>query len=85
MENSQTLYNWINLIISESHDSGNFYFCFRWLLIAFKREFSFSDIMRLWEVCVFYIHLWPMPLKVMSYMNYSFMKAFNTSVSISNF
>ncbi|GAB1598615.1 TBC1 domain family member 15-like isoform X6 [Argonauta hians] len=34
----------------ESHDSGNFYFCFRWLLIVFKREFSFPDIQRLWEV-----------------------------------
>lgn len=34
----------------ESHDSGNFYFCFRWLLIYFKREFTFSDTMRLWEV-----------------------------------
>lgn len=34
----------------ESHDSGNFYFCFRWLLILFKREFSFNDVMRFWEV-----------------------------------
>lgn len=34
----------------ESHDSGNFYFCFRWLLIAFKREFHFTDTLRLWEV-----------------------------------
>ncbi|XP_076304526.1 TBC1 domain family member 15-like isoform X1 [Tachypleus tridentatus] len=34
----------------ESHDSGNLYFCFRWLLILFKREFKFHDIMRLWEV-----------------------------------
>ncbi|XP_064601150.1 TBC1 domain family member 15-like isoform X2 [Liolophura sinensis] len=34
----------------EGHDSGNFYFCFRWLLIMFKREFTFPDIMRLWEV-----------------------------------
>ncbi|XP_063359515.1 TBC1 domain family member 15 isoform X2 [Cydia amplana] len=31
-------------------DSGNMYFCFRWLLVWFKREFSFRDIMRLWEV-----------------------------------
>ncbi|CAK1540745.1 unnamed protein product [Leptosia nina] len=31
-------------------DSENMYFCFRWLLVWFKREFSFSDIMRLWEV-----------------------------------
>ncbi|XP_061420596.1 TBC1 domain family member 15 isoform X1 [Lethenteron reissneri] len=34
----------------ETHDSGNLYFCFRWLLIRFKREFSFQDILRLWEV-----------------------------------
>jgi len=26
------------------------YFCFRWLLILFKREFSFPEIMRIWEV-----------------------------------
>jgi hypothetical protein len=34
----------------ESNDSSNMYFCFRWLLILFKREFSFPDIMHLWEV-----------------------------------
>ncbi len=26
------------------------YFCFRWLLVDFKREFPYEDIMRLWEV-----------------------------------
>jgi len=31
-------------------DSSNMYFCFRWLLVLFKREFIHSDIMRLWEV-----------------------------------
>jgi len=39
------LYNYL-----ESKESGNLYFCFRWLLIWFKREFSYSDTMRLWEV-----------------------------------
>ncbi|XP_061532411.1 TBC1 domain family member 15 isoform X1 [Phycodurus eques] len=34
----------------ESQDSGYLYFCFRWLLIHFKREFSFHDVLRLWEV-----------------------------------
>ncbi|CAH2108610.1 unnamed protein product [Euphydryas editha] len=34
----------------DSKDSGNMYFCFRWLLVWFKREFSYPDIMRLWEV-----------------------------------
>ena len=37
-------------LFSESHDSGNFYFCFRWILIHFKREFHFHEIHRLWEV-----------------------------------
>ena len=30
--------------------AGNLYFCFRWLLIWFKREFAFNDVMRIWEV-----------------------------------
>ncbi|GAB0089256.1 uncharacterized protein DMENIID0001_037730 [Sergentomyia squamirostris] len=30
--------------------SDNMYFCFRWLLVWFKREFSQDDVMRLWEV-----------------------------------
>lgn len=34
----------------DSKESGNLYFCFRWLLIWFKREFDFSDTMRVWEV-----------------------------------
>ena len=28
----------------------NLFFCFRWILIAFKREFAFEDVLRLWEV-----------------------------------
>ncbi|XP_051789501.1 TBC1 domain family member 17 isoform X4 [Erpetoichthys calabaricus] len=34
----------------DSKDSGTLCFCFRWLLIWFKREFSFQDILNLWEV-----------------------------------
>ncbi|XP_078273469.1 TBC1 domain family member 15 [Rhinoraja longicauda] len=34
----------------QSQESGYLYFCFRWLLIRFKREFSFQDTLRLWEV-----------------------------------
>lgn len=30
----------------QQKDSGNMYFCFRWLLVWFKREFSHRDIMR---------------------------------------
>lgn len=36
----------------EVQESGYLYFCFRWLLIRFKREFSFQDVLRLWEVSV---------------------------------
>ncbi|XP_014468317.1 PREDICTED: TBC1 domain family member 15-like [Dinoponera quadriceps] len=32
------------------HDSGNMFFCFRWLLVLFKREFNAIDIMKLWEI-----------------------------------
>ena len=35
---------------SDAQDSGSLCFCFRWLLIWFKREFSFQDILLLWEV-----------------------------------
>lgn len=34
----------------EKEDSSNFFFCFRWLLINFKREFNDTDILELWEV-----------------------------------
>lgn len=30
--------------------SENMYVCFRWLLVWFKREFTYYDIMSLWEV-----------------------------------
>jgi len=33
----------------ESTESGNLFFCFRWLLICFKREFNFTDTMTIWE------------------------------------
>jgi hypothetical protein len=32
------------------NNSSNMYFFFRWMLICFKREFSFDDVMYLWEV-----------------------------------
>ena len=40
----------VTVCVSESQDSGYLYFCFRWLLIRFKRELSFQDVLRLWEV-----------------------------------
>lgn len=33
----------------ESADSTNFFFFFRMLLVWYKREFSWSDVLRLWE------------------------------------
>jgi hypothetical protein len=30
----------------ESSESANLYFCFRWLLVRFKRELSYSDTLR---------------------------------------
>ncbi|KAK0553783.1 GTPase activating protein [Tilletia horrida] len=34
----------------ERVDALNLFFCFRWLLVCFKREFSFAEVLRLWEV-----------------------------------
>lgn len=34
----------------ERTDSLNLFFTFRWILIAFKREFPFDTIIHLWEV-----------------------------------
>lgn len=42
---SPRLYNYF-----VEHQSENMYFCFRWLLVWFKREFSNTDILSLWEV-----------------------------------
>ncbi|VDO68511.1 unnamed protein product [Heligmosomoides polygyrus] len=36
--------------IAESHQSDDMYFCFRWVLVWFKRELSFADTCKLWEV-----------------------------------
>lgn len=33
----------------ENHEASNLYFCFRWLLISFKREFDYKDVMTIWE------------------------------------
>lgn len=34
----------------EKNDCLNYFFCFRWILIQFKRELRFEETMRLWEV-----------------------------------
>ncbi|KAI7905898.1 rab-GTPase-TBC domain-containing protein [Cokeromyces recurvatus] len=34
----------------EETESSNLFFCFRWLLVCFKREFEWEDVIRLWEV-----------------------------------
>ncbi|KAI0306391.1 hypothetical protein B0F90DRAFT_1863564 [Multifurca ochricompacta] len=34
----------------EKTDGLNLFFCFRWILIAFKREFPFEGVLSLWEV-----------------------------------
>ncbi|KAG6551031.1 hypothetical protein Mapa_007264 [Marchantia paleacea] len=31
-------------------DCLNYFFCFRWILIQFKREFEFENVIKLWEV-----------------------------------
>lgn len=41
----------------EKTDSLNLFFCFRWILIAFKREFKFEDCLSVWE------NMWSAPTK----------------------
>lgn len=40
-----TLHNYF-----QQADCLNYFFCFRWILIQFKREFAYEDVIRLWEV-----------------------------------
>lgn len=37
-------------MIAEKAEALNLFFCFRWVLIAFKREFPFEEVLRLWEI-----------------------------------
>lgn len=39
-----------NPLYADKVDGLNLFFCFRWILITFKREFGFDDVLRLWEV-----------------------------------
>ncbi|KAJ3296197.1 GTPase activating protein [Rhizoclosmatium sp. JEL0117] len=44
----------------ERIDSTNLFCCFRWMLIVFKREFKFNDVITMWEAiwaCPFTKHL----------------------------
>ncbi|XP_023734040.3 uncharacterized protein LOC111881887 isoform X2 [Lactuca sativa] len=34
----------------EENNCLNYLFCFRWILVQFKREFEYEEIMRLWEI-----------------------------------
>lgn len=55
--------------LQESKEATNYYFCYRWLLILFKREFSSYE-----EVCIVILKLCPcgtllakaLPMKALS-------------------
>lgn len=53
LNNLHTILTFIDPVLAnyfDSHDSGNMFFCFRWLLVWFKRELDEEDCMSLWEV-----------------------------------
>ena len=35
---------------AEAVGANNMFFAFRWILINFKREFTYNDVMKMWEV-----------------------------------
>ncbi|KAL1506574.1 hypothetical protein ABEB36_005908 [Hypothenemus hampei] len=48
-----TLLNFVDPFLAkylETHDCANMFFCFRWVLVWFKRELKQEDVMRFWEV-----------------------------------
>ncbi|CAF2374796.1 unnamed protein product [Rotaria sp. Silwood2] len=53
LSNLHTLLQFVDAELANylaENNSSNMYFFFRWMLICFKREFSFDDVMYLWEV-----------------------------------
>ncbi|CAF0813007.1 unnamed protein product [Didymodactylos carnosus] len=53
LSNLHTLLQFIDAELANylaENNSSNMYFFFRWMLICFKREFSFQDVLLLWEV-----------------------------------
>ena len=38
------------LLYLVQHGVEDLFFCFCWLLVSFKREFNYEDVMRIWEV-----------------------------------
>lgn len=53
LEQLNTLIAFVDPVLANylhKHESSNMFFCFRWLLVWFKRELSQEDVMRLWEV-----------------------------------
>lgn len=53
LSNLHTLVAFVNPELAsylDNHESANMFFCFRWLLVWFKRELSLDAVMRFWEV-----------------------------------
>lgn len=53
LKNMYLLVNFVDPQLSkyfEDHECANMYFCFRWLLVWYKRELQQDEVARLWEV-----------------------------------
>jgi hypothetical protein len=38
------------LVVVRQRELFNFYFCYRWVLVLFKREFDFAQTLRVWDI-----------------------------------
>jgi len=78
LKQKQILFSYcvIFFIIPESIDALHMLFCFKMLLLRFKRELQFDDVKRIWEVQLFVFSYFNNTLQNEFYSYYSYLSSF---------